>query len=232
MRCALSKPVIVGVVASIGTVLAAGGVAFAHIDPDPLAMQAGTTGTVQFKVEHGCNGSPTTDIKIQLPNGITGVSAVDKAGWTSTITGNVLEYKGGPLAADQEDHFDITLTAPTQPGDIRFPIIQTCQQGELAWIEVAAEGAPEPDHPAPTLKITSGPPTSADLTPEPEATDEGGGEGTAAPVIASAPATTSPSKDDSSNTGAVIVIVVASLLVIGAGGVMIARRRGVSARPR
>ena len=232
MRCALSKHIFLGAVVSIGTVLAAGGVAFAHIDPTPLAMQAGTTGTVQFNVEHGCNGSPTTDIKIQLPDGITDVAAVDKAGWTSTLTGNVVEYKGGPLAADQEDHFDVTLTAPTQPGDIRFPIIQTCQQGELAWIEVAAEGAPEPEHPAPTLKITAGPPTSADLTPEPEATDAGSSAGSAAPVIASAPPTTTATKDESSNTGAVVAIVVAAVVVIGAGGVIIARRRGTASRPQ
>lgn len=211
--------------------LAAGGVAYAHIDPDPLAMQAGTTGTVQFKVEHGCNGSPTTSVKFQIPDGMSGVAGVDKSGWTSTITGNVLEYKGGPLAADQEDHFDITLTAPAQAGDYGFPIIQTCQTGELAWIEVAAEGAPEPEHPAPTLKITSGPPTSADLTPQPEATDTGSAASTPA-VIAPAPSTTTASKSDSSNGAAVAGVVIGVVITVAAGGYLLARRRNSALRPQ
>ncbi len=156
-------------------------------------MEAGTTGTVGFTIEHGCDGSPTTDVKFEIPEGVTGVTPVDKDGWTATVTGNTVEFKGGPLAADEEDHFDFTFTAPTQAGDIHFPVIQTCEQGELAWIEIAAEGAAEPEHPAPTLKVTEGPPTSADLMPEPE-----GEDATAETVAASTEATTlvAPLVDD------------------------------------
>ena len=50
-------------------------------------------------------------------------------------------------------------------GDIRFPVIQTCQDGEIAWIEIPAEGAAEPENPAPTIKVTEGPPTAAELDP-------------------------------------------------------------------
>ncbi len=49
-------------------------------------------------------------MKFEIPDGVSGVTAVDKDGWTATLTGNVLEFKGGPLAADQEDHFDISFT--------------------------------------------------------------------------------------------------------------------------
>ena len=28
---------------------------------------------------------------------------------------------------EQEDHFDITFTAPSEAGEIRFPVIQTCE---------------------------------------------------------------------------------------------------------
>jgi periplasmic copper chaperone A len=204
------------VVAAVAAVALAVGTASAHVDPDPLAMQAGTTGTVAFNIEHGCSGSPTTDIKFEIPDGVTGVKPVDKSGWTATYTGNTVEFKGGPLAADQQDHFDITLTAPTTAGEIHFPAIQTCQSGELDWIEIAADGAPEPEHPAPTLKITQGPPTSADLTPMEEGTDT-----TEAAVTATAP----PSKDESSNTGAIVGIIIGAVVVLGGGGFLIARRR-------
>ncbi len=116
-------------VATTACVLIGGGIASAHVDPDPLAMEAGSTGTVGFTLEHGCDGSPTTAVKFQIPEGVTGVAPVDKDGWAATVTGDTVEFKGGPLGADEEAHFDITLTAPTQAGDFRFPGIQTCEQG-------------------------------------------------------------------------------------------------------
>ena len=232
MRTAFAKSLIVSATATAAVVLLAGGIASAHIDPDPIAMQAGTSATVAFNVEHGCDGSPTNDMKFQIPPGVTDAVGVAKDGWTSTLTGDTLEFKGGPLPADQKDHFDITFTAPAQPGDIRFPVIQTCEQGELAWIEVAAEGAPEPDHPAPTIKVTAGPPTAAELTPAPEANDSGTG-GTvvvtgdsAAPVIATT-ATVAPA-DDSSNTGTIVVVVVVAAVVLVGGGLLLARRKNAT----
>jgi uncharacterized protein YcnI len=229
MRTALAKSVIVTAAATAAVLLTAGGIASAHIDPDPIAMQAGTSATVAFNVEHGCDGSPTTSMKFQIPAGVTDAVGVAKEGWTSTLTGDTLEFKGGPLAADQKDHFDITFTAPTQPGDIRFPVIQTCEQGELAWIEVAEAGAAEPEHPAPTIKVTAGPPTAADLTPAPEADDSGTGAtavasgDTAVPVLA--PATTVAAAGDSSNTGTIVVVVVIVAVVLVGGGLLLARRR-------
>ena len=226
MRTSVCKHAVATAVTSATVLLMAAGIASAHVDPDPIAMEAGTSGTVAFNVEHGCNGSPTTGMKFELPDGITGVAAVDKDGWTATVTGNVLEFKGGPLAADQADHFDITFTAPSQPGDIRFPVIQTCEQGELAWIEEAPEGAPEPEHPAPTIKITQGPPTSADLTPAPEGTDVAT-DGTLAATSATgeiAPAVTTASSDNSSNTGAIVGVVIGVAIVAAGIGIMLARR--------
>ena len=51
--------------------LAIAGVASAHIDPDPTEAQAGSRLTVGFTVEHGCDGSPTTQLDMRLPDGVT-----------------------------------------------------------------------------------------------------------------------------------------------------------------
>ncbi len=229
MRTSFFKHAVATAVTSATVLLMAAGIASAHVDPDPAAMQAGTPGTVAFHVEHGCDGSPTTSMKFEIPDGVSGVAAVDKDGWTASLNGNVLEFKGGPLAADQADHFDITFTAPSQPGDIRFPVIQTCEQGELAWIEVAAQGEAEPDHPAPTIKITQGPPTSADLTPAPEATDVA----TDATLVATSatdvisPAVTTATADDSSNTGAIVGVAIGAAIAATGIGIMLARRKNL-----
>lgn len=207
-------------------VLIGGGIASAHVDPDPLAMEAGTSGTVGFNVEHGCDGSPMTDLKLQIAAGVTNVKAIDKAGWTATVTASTIEFKGGPLAADKPDHFDVTLTVPNQAGDLHFPAIETCQKGELAWIEIAADGAPEPEFPAPTLKVTQGPPSSADLTPAPEAPETTAVGGTAAPVSATVVATTSTKS--SSKAGTTVVVVVMAVVLVGAGALLVRRQKGAT----
>src|SRR4051794_6401315 len=226
MTMTLLKRALSTTAATAAVVLLAGGTAWAHIDPDPIAMQAGTAGTVQFNVEHGCDGSPTTSMKFQIPAGVTNAAAVDKAGWTAKLTGDSLEFTGGPLAADAKDHFDISFTAPTAPGDIHFKVIQTCQVGEIAWLDIAAPGAPEPDTPAPTIKVTDGPPSAADLTPAPEETD-GTTEGTVVATDTGAavvPTTVAGSSDDSSNTGAIVGIVIGAVIVLVGVGMMLARR--------
>jgi hypothetical protein len=140
------------------------------------------------------------------------------------VAGDLATFTGGPLAADQEDQFDLTLTAPAQAGMVRFPAIQTCEKGELAWIEIPAEGAAEPEHPAPTLKITAGPPSPADLTPEPESTDGGTPASTPAVVAATSPG-------DSGNTGVVVAAIIGGAVVVLGGGWWWSRRRQPVARP-
>jgi periplasmic copper chaperone A len=209
---------------SAAVIFVTGGIASAHVDPDPIAMQAGTSGTVAFNVEHGCDGSPTTSMSFKVPDGVTDAVGVAKDGWTATLTGSTLEFKGGPLAADEEDHFDITFTAPATAGDISFPVIQTCEQGEIAWIEPIVEGAEEPENPAPTIKITAEAPTAEELTPAPE--EEEATEGTV--VATSDTVVTATSDDDSSNTGTIVVIVVIVAVVLVGGGVVMARRKNAA----
>jgi periplasmic copper chaperone A len=253
MKTPLFKHAIVTAAASVAVILITGGIASAHVETDPIAMQVGTTATVAFNVEHGCDGSPMTDLKIQIPPGVTGVAAVDKAGWTATVTGDTVEFTGGSLDATTEDHFDLTLTAPTTPGKINFPAIEKCQVGEIDWIEIAAQGAPEPEDPAPSLLITQNPPTAAELTPVPDeedsagttvaggtlvTTDVGGttaASGTLVPtdvgstaVPLGTPGTTPPKKDSSDKGAIVVVVIVVAALAVG-GGVLMTRRRGGSA---
>jgi periplasmic copper chaperone A len=226
MKTTMLKHAVVSATAFVTVILVTGGIVSAHIEPDPLAMQVGTSGTVAFNVEHGCDGSPMTDLKIQIPSGVTGVAPVAKDGWTATFTGDTVEFKGGPLDATTEDHFEITLTTPTTAGDIHFPAIEICQVGEIDWIEIPAEGAAEPENPAPTIKITTNPPTAAELTPASEAP-----EGSADTVVATGTdtgitttATTAPAKD-SSNTGTIVVVVIIVVIVLAGGGIILARRK-------
>lgn len=137
--------------------------ASAHIEPTPAAAQAGTTITVEFKVEHGCDGSPTTKLEIKVPSSATDVAPVPKPGWTASHLGEVVSYTGGPLGATTPDTFGLKLTTPKQAGELEFPIVQTCEKGSTSWISSTPPGGPEPENPAPVVEVTAGAPTSSEV---------------------------------------------------------------------
>ena len=243
-RSTLRRTVLVtGITATAGALLFAG-TASAHIDPDPIAVQAATSNTVSFGVEHGCEESPTTELQIQIPAAVADAQPAEKDGWTASVDGQVVTFTGGPLAADTPDDFAITFTAPTAAGPIDFPIVQICEVGQLDWIETPVEGAAEPEHPAPSVLVTAEAPTDAELTPAPE--EEEGEEAptdtatadTGAPTDSAVTAESTPvdsiattvvddaeSDDDDSNTGLIIGAIVVAAIVIGGGAYIISRRR-------
>jgi uncharacterized protein YcnI len=201
-----SRKVLVALSAGVLAVLVSATAAWAHVDPDPPAVQAGTKATVQLGIEHGCGTSPTTAVAMKIPATIIDAKPVGKAGWTSEVAGGEIRYTGGSLDAATADHFDLTFTAPATPGPVTIPVVQTCTVGENAWIDVVTEGKPEPEHPAPVIKITAGPPTAADLAP---ASDDGG----------------ATHDHDESHTGLIVGLVIAAVVVVGAGGALVLRAK-------
>src|SRR4051794_41357386 len=115
MTITLLKRAFVTTAATAAVVLFAGGIASAHIDPDPIAMQAGTAATVQFKVEHGCNGSPTTSMKFQIPAGVTHAPPGGKAGWAAAPTGGAVEVTRRAVGADPPNPLRHPLPPPATP---------------------------------------------------------------------------------------------------------------------
>jgi uncharacterized protein YcnI len=198
---------VAAIVVGLGCSVLLASPAFAHVDADPLAVQAGTSATVGFTIEHGCDSSPTTGLKMQFPDGYTGLTPVDKAGWTSSVAGNVVTFTGGPLGPTTKDSFSVKLTAPSAAATTYVPIVQTCVKGELDWITIPQDGQPEPDHPAAMIKVTTGAPTAADL---------------AAP--ADDPATSDAKTSSSSHTGLYVGLGI-GVVVVAAGLVVLTRTR-------
>ena len=179
-------------VAGLGVVALAGGgfaaAASAHVDPDPPAVQAGLASTVSFNVEHGCGDSPTVSLQFKIPDGVTNAKAVAPAGWTGSQDATEVAFTGGSLDPQTPGDFEISFTAPSSAGSISWLLVQKCSSGEIDWFDPTVAGQPEPEHPAPTIKITAGPPTSDDLT---VVADNGGGDaGNAVTTIAGPAATT------------------------------------------
>jgi periplasmic copper chaperone A len=215
-----ARPARVSLRAAIGTVatgsatLLWAGAAWAHIDATPAAVQAGSTTTISFGLEHGCSGSPTIGLRFQIPAGVTNVKPVDKVGWTPTVTATEVSFAGGKLDAETPADFAFTMTAPLSAATIYFPVIQKCALGQIDWITIPTDGLSEPERPAPAVVVTGGNPTSEDLTPEERTVDDAttsvaitsttvaasGSSGT--DITTNSDVTTAPSPDTSASAGA------------------------------
>lgn len=152
--------------------------ASAHVHLHAESTASGANTILTFSLAHGCEGSATTKLTIQIPDGINAVAPGINDGWKvekqaetlatpvttedETVTERVSEVvytANEPLADGYYDEFKLSLTLPDAPVGtvIAFPTIQTCEKGETAWIEVPAQGQSEDDleAPAPSITITA-----------------------------------------------------------------------------
>ena len=161
--------------AAAGAVLAALATpAFAHITLETGSAPVGSGYKAVLRVPHGCDGAATTAISLKVPEGFISAKPMPKAGWTLDIkTGDYAQtyklyganvnsgateitWSGGNLPDNEYDEFVVrgTLAGSLKPGDtLYFPVLQTCGDKEDAWIAIPAEGQPEPETPAPGLKL-------------------------------------------------------------------------------
>ena len=134
------RRVVVLCLASSAAVLGFATPASAHIDPDPTEAQAGSAVSIGFTVEHGCEGSPTVQLDMRLPEGVTDASPDAVDGWEGSIDGDVVTFAGGPLPDDVEGTFAVSMTLPPTPDvTIYFPFVQRCEEGEIRWIAIPTE---------------------------------------------------------------------------------------------
>jgi uncharacterized protein YcnI len=150
--------------------------ATAHVVLEKKEAPAASTYKAVLQVGHGCEGSPTTSIRVQIPEGVIAVKPMPKPGWELTtkqgeyaqaydyfgekLTEGVKEvaWTGGNLPDEWYDEFVLRVRLPdAAPGTvIRFPVVQECVEGVHRWIEVPAEGQ-DPDsvaEPAPFVTLT------------------------------------------------------------------------------
>jgi periplasmic copper chaperone A len=129
--------------------------ASAHVGVSASSTAAGSYSVLTFSVGHGCDGSPTQQIAITIPDGIDAVTPTVNPNWTiskvtepldepiaeddgDSITDRVSQVvytATTPLAADQRDTFELSLALVGEEGDVlEFPTLQTCEVGETNWV--------------------------------------------------------------------------------------------------
>lgn len=149
--------------------------ASAHVTLEQREANPGASYKAVFKVPHGCKGSSTHTVRVEIPEGFFNVKPMPKAGWKlDTVTGayatsyslhgrtlsegvKSIEWSGGDLPDAYYDEFVAAgfLAKDLAPGSaLYFKVTQTCAEGEIAWVEVpdGSEGQ-KLSAPAAALKI-------------------------------------------------------------------------------
>jgi uncharacterized protein YcnI len=152
--------------------------ASAHVFLQGKQAAIGAEYEAVFVVPHGCAGSPTIKLRVQIPEGVIATEVTPVAGWNvETVNGKYAadyDYKGakvsegikevawsgGKLPDKTRQEFSIAtyLTGELKPNTtLYFPVVQECEQGVSRWIEIPSDGAAhsrEGKWPAPAVKLT------------------------------------------------------------------------------
>jgi periplasmic copper chaperone A len=151
--------------------------ASAHVTLESRQATIGSSYKAVFEVPHGCAGSATIKIRVQIPEGVIAAKPMPKAGWNvevikgkyatdydyhgAKLSEGVKEvvWSGGKLPDDNYDEFVIStfLTGALKPNaQLYFPVVQECEQGINRWIDIPADGeavAHDRKSPAPAVKL-------------------------------------------------------------------------------
>ncbi|MBV8927396.1 MAG: YcnI family protein [Bradyrhizobium sp.] len=150
----------------------------AHVTLEEKQAAIGADYRAVFIVPHGCAGSATTKLRVQIPEGVIATEAKPVDGWTvDTVKGKYaadydvrgakvsegikeVAWSGGKLPDKTRQDFVIQtyLTEALKPNTtLYFPVVQECEQGVSRWIEIPPDGAPhshESKWPAPGVRLT------------------------------------------------------------------------------
>ena len=206
---------------------------WAHVTVNPgTATQGGYT-ALSFRVPNETDSTATTKVQVFLPTDhpLASVSVKPLPGWHSRVKTTKLAE---PISSDdgevthavssitwtadssqdalqpgEYDEFDVSVGPLPEVSSLTFKALQTYSDGTIVrWIDPpAAEGQPEPEHPAPTLALVPASDQSAADASGPAASDSGSDSG------------------DGTATAALVVSIVAAVLAAGALASSLVRRR-------
>lgn len=174
-----------GVVGGLALALAVPAMAGAHVSVSPDELAAGDHGVLTFSFSHGCGTSPTTALRITMPDGLASVAPTLDGDWTiqvergddglvSAVTYTALT----PVPTDLRGAVSMSVGLDEDaPETLAFPVVQQCVDGATEWTQLAEKGEDphDLDSPAPVVTVTDG---TADghgtsAAPQPATADDG-----------------------------------------------------------
>ena len=141
----------------VAAIVLAASPACAHVGLETKQATIGASYKAVFTVPHGCAGSPTVKIRVQIPEGVIAAKPMPKAGWNveaisgkyageydyhgSKLSEGVKEvvWSGGKLPDHYYEEFVVStyLSTSLKPNTtLYFPVVQECEQGVSRWIDI------------------------------------------------------------------------------------------------
>lgn len=160
-RVALTSAAVLGGAVLAVTVPVA---ASAHVGVSPDQIAAGDHGVLTFSFSHGCENSPTTALRVTIPEGLASVAPTMDGDWTidvergddglvSAVTYTAL----APIPTELRGAVSMSISLDEDsPSTLAFPVVQQCVEGASEWTELAENGE-DPhtlDSPAPVVTVT------------------------------------------------------------------------------
>lgn len=139
----------VGAALATGLVLATPSAASAHVTVTPDAPVAGGYDVLTFAFGHGCDGSPTTALRIDVPDGLDSVTPTIAPGWaidvergeSDGLVTRVTYTADDPVPDDRRATIELSVKyAEDAAGTLAFPVEQVCSEGATSWSEIAEDG--------------------------------------------------------------------------------------------
>lgn len=164
------------VIATVLSIALAGNAA-AHVTLEQATAAVGSFYKAVLRVPHGCEGSATIRLRVQIPEGVISVKPMVKPGWTLEVKRGAyakpysflhgakftegpqeITWSGGNLPDAFYDEFVIsTFIAGELPagGTLYFPVVQECEKGAHHWVAVPSADKPADKlgDPAPGVKL-------------------------------------------------------------------------------
>lgn len=156
-----------GIVGGAALVLAVPAMAGAHVGVSPDELVAGDHGVLTFSFSHGCENSPTTALRITIPDGLASVAPTMDGDWdikvergddglVSAVTYTALT----PVPTDLRGAVSMSVGLDeSTPASLAFPVVQECVEGATEWTQLAEDG--EDPHsleaPAPVVTVAESP---------------------------------------------------------------------------
>ena len=165
------------VAAAVVALVALAAPAFAHVTANPSEGPQEGRVTTFFNVGHGCDsdGPNTTQLSIQIPEGVIGATPEDEPGWTAEtkmrkldepiegegeeiteVVSEVIWTADEPLDEHAFRQFGIGLNIAA-PGEevLYFPTVQQCEEGAIRWVNIpdSLEAWGDTEDPAPYLEL-------------------------------------------------------------------------------
>ena len=144
-----------------------------HATVSPKQATQDSYQRLSFGITHGCEGSSTVEVIVEVPESIMGAKPMPKVGWTVetemrdlsqpyTSHGKeiskdvrVIRWKGS-LLDSHYDEFVIMTKLWNKAGPIAIPVTQICIKGRMDWNQIPDGSNKRLEFPAPVLEVIPG----------------------------------------------------------------------------